>query len=143
MVSGDGLSYFFDGHHLFIKLVDPGNSETQVGWGGGGGPHRAGASRWASAEGVGGGTAPTPAPSGTRSQGVDFCRGGVCVRGYRYWSLSYNIRATSLNCGGAFCPMAEQVGQGWAVAAAVAGSRRSMPAPAGLRGPELSLTYRP
>jgi hypothetical protein len=31
VVSGDGLSYYFDGHHLFVKLVDPGNQETQVG----------------------------------------------------------------------------------------------------------------
>ncbi|KAL4433088.1 hypothetical protein ABPG77_006515 [Micractinium sp. CCAP 211/92] len=29
MLAGDGLLYFFDGHHLFIKMVDPGNSETQ------------------------------------------------------------------------------------------------------------------
>ena len=26
----DGLSYFFDGRRLFLKLVDPGNSETKV-----------------------------------------------------------------------------------------------------------------
>ncbi|KAI7839068.1 hypothetical protein COHA_007210 [Chlorella ohadii] len=73
VVEGDGLSYYFDGHHLFVKLVDPGNGETQ---------------------------------------GIDFCRGGVCVRGYRYWSLYYSIKATSLNCGGAFCWMQEQVGAG-------------------------------
>lgn len=30
VVDGDGLSYYFDGHHLFVKLVDPGNGETQV-----------------------------------------------------------------------------------------------------------------
>ncbi|KAI3430644.1 hypothetical protein D9Q98_005237 [Chlorella vulgaris] len=29
VVSGDGLSYFFDGQHLFVKLVDPGNTETK------------------------------------------------------------------------------------------------------------------
>ncbi|PRW44355.1 G8 domain-containing [Chlorella sorokiniana] len=69
VVSGDGLSYYFDGHHLFVKLVDPGNQETQ---------------------------------------GIDFCRGGVCVRGYRYWSLYYSIKATNLNCGGAFCGMQDQ-----------------------------------
>lgn len=32
VVNGDGLSYFFDGHHLYVKLVDPGSRETQVGW---------------------------------------------------------------------------------------------------------------
>lgn len=55
-------------------------------------------------------TQPSCLPSPCTAQGIDFCRGGVCVRGYRYWSLYYSIKATSLNCGGAFCGMQEQVG---------------------------------
>lgn len=30
VVNGDGLAYFFDGRRLYIKMVDPGNSETQA-----------------------------------------------------------------------------------------------------------------
>lgn len=166
MVNGDGLSYYFDGHHLFVKLVDPGNQETQARndcdcdmppfplarnavtqWPSltrqrllvkpaEHGSKEAQASQlqcacvalhdsdlcrtrlW--------GTVTTPAPhlplltsaplarSVSPPQGIDFCRGGVCVRGYRYWSLYYSIKATTLSCGGAFCWMQEQVGEGQA-----------------------------
>ncbi|KAI3428632.1 hypothetical protein D9Q98_007455 [Chlorella vulgaris] len=70
VVSGDGLSYYFNGRHLFIKLVDPGNSETQ---------------------------------------NIDFCRDSVCVRGSRYFSLAYTIRATTLACSTSLCPVPSQV----------------------------------
>ena len=36
----------------------------------------------------------------------------MCVRGSRFFSLLYSIRATTLSCSGAFCPMPEQVGAG-------------------------------
>ena len=31
VLEGDGTLYCFDGHHLFVKLVDPGDPDTQVG----------------------------------------------------------------------------------------------------------------
>lgn len=58
--------------------------------------------------------APPPRAPALPTQNIDFCRDGVCVRGYRYWSLYYSIAATSLSCPGYFCPMAEQARRrGW------------------------------